>query len=127
MKQNYAPLVQAAKPPYSWSVGETSQLLASYEAGWSIEQLARWSGRSPHHVVVQLAWAMCGVGRDDVNPMVPRFREPWSDEESTQLVQFIDSGLTLDEVSYVLGRDLTDVAWHMVLTRKCHRGVSRAG
>jgi hypothetical protein len=77
--------------------------------------------------VVQVAWVMCGVGRDDVNPLAPRFREPWSDDESAQLGDFIDQGLSLDEVAKVLGRDVTDVAWHMVLTRQCRRGISRAG
>jgi hypothetical protein len=127
MEQNFLPPTTAAKPPYSWSVAETSQLLARYEAGSTVEQLAQWSGRSPHHVVVQVAWMMCGVGRDDVNPLAPRFREPWSDDESGQLAHFIEAGLSLDEVARVLGRDLTDVAWHMVLTRRCHRGISRAG
>ena len=115
------------KPPYSWSVTETHQLLAKYEAGATLEHLSQWSGRSPHHVVVQVAWAMCGVGRDDVNPLAPRFREPWSDEESNQLADFIDAGLTLDEVAHVLGRDLTDVAWRLVIQRQCRRGISRAG
>lgn len=115
------------KPPYSWSVTETHQLLARYEAGATLEQLSQWSGRSPHHVVVQVAWAMCGVGADDVNPLAPRFREPWSDEESNQLTDFIDAGLTLDEVAHVLGRDLTDVAWRLVILRQCRRGISRAG
>jgi len=78
-------------------------------------------------VVVQVAWMMCGVGRDDVNPLAPRFREPWSDEETLQLGQFFEAGLTLDEVARVLGRDVTDVAWHTVLTRQCHGGISRAG
>jgi len=118
---------QAATPPYSWSASESAQLLARYRAGCSLEQLASWSGRSPHHVVVQVAWLVCGVGRDDVNPLAPRFREPWSDEESGQLADFLDAGLTLDEAAYVLGRDLTDVAWHMVLTRQCRPGISRAG
>ena len=115
------------KPPYSWSGTETRQLLARYEAGATLEQLSRWSGRSPHHVVVQVAWAMCGVGPDDVNPLAPRFREPWSDEESSQLADFVDAGLTLDEVARVLGRDLTDVAWRLVIQRQCRWGISRAG
>lgn len=127
MEPNFFLRPRATQPPYSWSVYETDQLIARYEAGTSLEQLATWSGRSPHHVVVQVAWVMCGVGRDDVNPLAPRFREPWSDDESAQLGDFIDQGLSLDEVAKVLGRDVTDVAWHMVLTRQCRRGISRAG
>jgi hypothetical protein len=127
MEHNRPAPPQPTKPPYSWSVHETDQLLARYEPGASVEQLAAWSGRSPHHVVVQVAWVMCGVGRDDVNPLAPRFREPWSDEENTQLVEFLDAGLSLDEIAHVLGRDLTDVAWRMVLTHQCRRGISRAG
>ena len=117
----------ATKPPYSWSVSETEELVVRYEAGASIEQLSQWSKRSPHHVVVQVAWALCGVGPDDVNPLVPRFREPWSDDERAQLGDFFDSGLSLDAAAEVLGRDLTDVAWHLVLTRRCRPGLSRAG
>ena len=78
-------------------------------------------------MVVQVAWAMCGVGADDVNPLAPRFRDPWSDEENSQLTDFIDAGLTIDEVAHVLGRDVTDVAWRLVIVRQCRRGISRAG
>ena len=127
MEQNVFPPAKATKPPYSWAIHETDQLLARYEAGATLEQLAAWSGRSPHHVVVQLAWALCGVGRDDVNPLAPRFREPWSDEESGQLMDFVDAGISLDDIANVLGRDVTDVAWRLVLTGQCRRGISRAG
>ena len=116
-----------SQPPYSWSVHETDQLLARYQAGASLDQLSAWSGRSPHHVVVQLAWVVCGVGRDEVNPLAPRFREPWSDDESNQLGEFLDAGSSLDEVAHVFGRDVTDVAWHLVVTRQCRPGISRAG
>ena len=117
----------APKPPYSWSASETTELVVRYEAGASIDQLSQWSGRSPHHVVARVAWALCGVGPDDVNPLAPRFREPWSDEESQQLQELLDAGVTLDEAGDALERDLTDVAWHLVLTRKCRPGLSRAG
>jgi hypothetical protein len=127
MEQDFLSSPRTTKPPYSWSVHESDQLTARYEAGASVEQLATWSGRSPHHVVVQVAWVMCGVGRDDVNPLAPRFREPWSDDENAQLGDVLDAGLGLDEIARVLGRDVTDVAWHMVLTRQCRRGISRAG
>lgn len=93
----------------------------------SLDQLSAWSGRSPHHVVVQLAWVLCGVGRDDVNPLAPRFREPWSDDEIEQLSTFVDAELPLVDVARVLGRDLTDVAWQLVVQRNCHSRVSRAG
>lgn len=127
MEQNVFPAARPTKPPYSWSVHETDQLLARYEAGASLEQLARWSGRSPHHVVVQLAWALCGVGGDDVNPLAPRFREPWSDDESDQLGEFAEAGISLDDIANVLGRDVTDVAWRLVVTGQCRRGISLAG
>ena len=116
-----------ARPPYSWSAGESDQLVAHYRAGMSLDQLSAWSGRSPHHVVVQLAWVLCGVGRDDVNPLAPRFREPWSDDEIEQLSTFVDAELPLVDVARVLGRDLTDVAWQLVVQRNCHSRVSRAG
>ena len=127
MEQDVYPPARPTRPPYSWSVHETDQLLARYEAGASLEQLAAWSGRSPHHVVVQVAWVVCGVGRDDVNPLAPRFREPWSDEESGQLGDFVAAGMSLEEVAHVLGRDLTDVAWRLVVTGQCRRQISRAG
>ena len=127
MEPNVVPPARPTKPPYSWGVHETDQLVARYEAGASLEQLAAWSGRSPHHVVVQVAWAMCGVGRDDVNPLAPRFREPWSDDESNQLAEFAEAGISLDHIANVLGRDVTDVAWRLVLTGQCRRGISRAG
>jgi hypothetical protein len=127
MEQKFLPPAMPTKPPYSWSVHETDQLLAGYEAGASLEQLSVWSGRSPHHVVVQLAWVMCGVSREDVNPLAPRFREPWSDEEDNQLGEFLDAGLSVHEIAHVLGRDVSDVAWRLVLTRQCRRGISRAG
>ena len=127
MEQDVYPPARPTRPPYSWSVHETDQLLARYEAGASLEQLAAWSGRSPHHVVVQVAWVVCGVGRDDVNPLAPRFREPWSDEESGQLGDFVAAGMSLEEIAHVLGRDLTDVAWRLVVTGQCRRQISRAG
>lgn len=127
MEPNVSPPTRPTKPPYSWAVHETDQLLARYEAGVSLEQLATWSGRSPHHVVVQLAWVLCGVGRDDVNPLAPRFREPWSDDESNQLAEFAEAGISLQDIANVLGRDVTDVAWRLVLTGQCRRGISRAG
>jgi hypothetical protein len=127
MEQYVVREAPSRKPPYSWSVQESAQLLARYEAGATIGELAMWSGRSPHHVVVQVAWLMCGVGRDEVNPLAPRFREPWSDDESDQVEDFLEAGLSIDEIAAVLGRDVTDVAWHMVITRQCRRGISRAG
>jgi hypothetical protein len=127
MDKDFSAAPQVVKPPYSWSVAESDQLLARYEAGATLEQLSRWSGRSPHHVVVQVAWLMWGVGADDVNPLAPRFREPWSDGEREQLREFIDAGLSVAQVTHVLGRDLTDVAWRLVIQRQCRRGVSRAG
>jgi len=115
------------KPPYSWTVAETNQLVARYEAGASVEQLSTWSKRSPHHVVVHLAWVLWGVGREDVNPLAPRFREPWSDDEIEQLFAFVAAEIPLGDVAAVLGRDVTDVAWQLVLQRQCVRGISRAG
>jgi hypothetical protein len=127
MEQDFPPPATVIKPPYSWSLHETDQLIARYEAGATLQQLSQWSGRSPHHVVVQVAWVMCGVGAVDVNPLAPRFREPWTDDESEQLVDFLDAGLSLDDVAHVLGRDVTDVAWRLVVDRQCRRGISRAG
>jgi len=127
MEHDFPPPATVIKPPYSWSLHETDQLIARYEAGATLQQLSQWSGRSPHHVVVQVAWVMCGVGAVDVNPLAPRFREPWTDDESEQLVDFLDAGLSLDDVAHVLGRDVTDVAWRLVVDRQCRRGISRAG
>jgi hypothetical protein len=127
MEHNVFAPAEGAKPPYSWSVSETDQLVAHYLAGMSLDHLSRWSRRSPHHVVVQLAWALHKVGRGDVNPLAPRFREPWSDEESEQVGNLIDAGVTLDEVARSVGRDLTDVAWHLVISRQSRPGISLAG
>lgn len=93
----------------------------------SLEELSGRSGRSPHHVVVQLAWALCGVGRGDVNPMVPRFREPWSDTEHRALVDLHHRGVALAAIAAGLHRDLTDVAWRLVVERECLVGFTRAG
>lgn len=120
-------LSHSTKPPYSWAVWETEELVTRYEAGSSVEELSEWSGRSPHHVVVQIAWAMCGVGRDDVDPLAPRFREPWSDDELAQVGVFVQAGLSLGKIAQLLERDITDVAWRLVIEHRCYRGISLAG
>jgi hypothetical protein len=115
------------KPPYSWNEDETAALVAAYDGGLSWEELSVLSGRSPHHAVVQLAWALCGVGRDDVNPLVPRFREPWSEDEHRSLILWHTSGMALSDIARQLQRDLTDVAWRLITEREWRGPVSRAG
>ena len=115
------------KPPYSWSDDETENLVKDYLSGDSLEELSTHFGRSPYHVVVQLALVLCGVGADQVNPLAPRFREPWSDDECRQLQAHYLSGRDIADISAELGRDLTDIAWRLVTERICDWRVSRAG
>jgi hypothetical protein len=114
-------------PPYSWSAQEAAQLVLGYDRGLSLDDLSVFAGRSPHHVVVQLAWELCGVGRWDVNPLAPRFREPWSEEEHRALVHWHGSGVSSADIAHQLQRDVTDVAWRLVTERECRIRVRRAG
>jgi hypothetical protein len=117
----------AKKPPYSWSSHETAQLVAAYECGVSLDELSALMGRSPHHVVVQLAWALCGVGRDDVDPLAPRFREPWTEAEHRSLVEWHAQGVAITDIAQHLQRDVSDVAWRLITERECRTRVTRAG
>jgi hypothetical protein len=121
------PRRQWLKPPYSWAETETASLVDRYHAGASLDVLAAHFDRSPHHVVVQLAWAMCGVGADQLNPLAPRFREPWSDDEHRLLEAHYRAGRDIADISRELDRDMTDVAWRLVTERICDRTLTQAG
>lgn len=118
---------QGRKPPYSWQPSETAQLIAGYEQGRSLGYLSELTGRSPHHVVVQLAWVLCGVGRDDMDPLAPRFREPWNEAEHRALVHWHTVGVSIQDIAHHLERDVSDVAWRLVTERECRWLVSRVG
>lgn len=114
-------------PPYSWSDDESARLSEDYQAGASLDELASRFGRSPHHVVVQLAWMMCGVGSDQQNPLAPRFREPWSEDEDRWLEAHYLAGRPITELARDLERDVTDVAWRLITERICDGRLSQAG
>ncbi len=115
------------RPPYSWTPEETRTLVFYYENGASVDSLHVLSGRSPHHVVAHLSWVLLGVGRGDVNPLAPRFREPWSESEDDFLDQHVGAGEPLGAIAEALGRDLTDVASRIITYRVGVRAISQAG
>jgi hypothetical protein len=67
------------------------------------------------------------VGRGDVNPLAPRFREPWSESEDDFLDHHVSAGEPLGAIAQALGRDLTDVASRIITYRVGVRAISQAG
>jgi hypothetical protein len=112
--------------PYSWTPEECDHLVGHYTSGSSLSCLSCLFNRSPHHIVVQLSWLLFGVGRDDINPMVARFREPWGDTEREWVADEYLRGTQIADIAAIVDRDQSDVAWRLV-TDRVGRVPSRVG
>lgn len=112
--------------PYSWSPEECDHLVGQYISGSSLSCLSCYFGRSPHHVVVQLAWLLFGIGREHVNPSAARFREPWGDSEREWLASEYLSGTEISDIAATVDRDQSDIAWRLI-TDRVNRTPSRVG
>jgi hypothetical protein len=67
------------------------------------------------------------VSREMVDPLAPRFREPWSEGEDHLLGQWYLAGVPLAEIAQRLERDVTDVAWRVVGERWVLSRITLAG